>query len=119
MIFMEQNTKEIVISFLKAIQEQDYKTAGSYVTDNLSFYAPDGSPLEGSEAYFKGLEPLRLKYDIKKVFSEGKDVCVIYDITFSARQVVVFACGLYQVQDSKINSIRVLFDPRPLFQPQK
>ena len=116
---MEPNTKEIVMSFLKAIGEQDYKTARSYVTDNVSFYAPDGSPLEGSEAYFKGLEPLRLKYDIKKVFSEGNDVCVIYDINFSARQIVVFACGLYQFQNSKINSIRVLFDPRPLFQPQK
>jgi limonene-1,2-epoxide hydrolase len=119
MIFMDSSIKEIVLSFLKAIEEQDYKTARSYVTDNVSFYAPDGSPLEGSEDYFKGLEPLHLKYDVKKVFSEGNDVCVIYDITFSARQVVVFACGLYQVQNSKINSIRVLFDPRPLFQPQK
>ena len=50
MIFMEQNKKELVLSFLKAIQEEDYKTARSYVTDNVSFYAPDGSPLEGSEA---------------------------------------------------------------------
>ena len=101
MIFMEQNKKELVLSFLKAIQEQDYKTARSYVTDNVSFYAPDGSPLEGAEAYFKGLEPLRLKYDIKKVFSEGNDVCIIYDINFSARQVVVFACGLYKCKITK------------------
>ena len=119
MIFMETSIKEIVLSFLKAIQEQDYIAARSYVTDNVSFYAPDGSPLKGAEAYFKGLEPLRLKYDVKKVFSEGNDVCVIYDINFSARQVVVFACGLYQFENSKISSIRVVFDPRPLFQPQK
>ena len=50
MIFMNPSTKEIVLSFLKAIEEQDYKTAKAYITDNVSFYAPDGSPLEGAEA---------------------------------------------------------------------
>lgn len=59
---------------------------------------------------------MRLKYDVKKVFADGNDVCVFYDVTLSG--VKVFTCAWYQVEDSKIRSLKVVFDPRPVLTPK-
>jgi limonene-1,2-epoxide hydrolase len=116
----ESNSKEVVLSFLKALNSQDMKTARIFIDDNMSFFAPDGAPLQGAEAYLNGWKPLGIKYEIKKTFADGEDVCVLYDISFSKpAAVTLFACGWYQVKNGKVNSIKVIFDPRPLFNTKK
>ena len=107
--------KNVVLSFLDALNSGDLKTAGFYAAEDMSFFAPDGAPVRGAEAYFNGWKSLGLKYGIKKSFADDKDVCILYDITFSKPAVTLFACGLYSVDSGKISSIRVIFDPRPLF----
>jgi hypothetical protein len=57
---------------------------------------------------------MRLKYDVKKVFVDGDDVCVFYDLTLSGA--ALFTRGWYQVEDGKIRSLKVLFDPRPVLE---
>lgn len=85
----------------------------------MSFQAPIAS-YDSADAYFQGNEQLRAKYgvkvayDIKKVFADGEDVAAFFD--FSPGQATLFACGLFQVKDGKIKSIRVIFDPRPIFE---
>lgn len=105
------DAKEVVMSFVKALQNEDFKAARSYVNDTMSFLGPLASR-EGAEAYFKDMERMRLKYDIKKVFVEGDDVCLLYD--FSTGPITLFGCGWYHVENGKINSLRVVFDPRPI-----
>jgi limonene-1,2-epoxide hydrolase len=112
------NTKQIVISYLKALNDQDFKTARSYLHDGMSFIAPVGS-YDSADAYLKGNELLRSKYgiekvlyDIKKVFADGGDVCAFFD--FNIGSATLFAGGWFQVNDGKISSIRVVFDPRPI-----
>ena len=34
------NAKEVVMSFVKALNNEDFKTAKSYVSDNMSFLGP-------------------------------------------------------------------------------
>jgi limonene-1,2-epoxide hydrolase len=109
------SSKEIVLSFLDALNSRDLKSAGNYVAEDVSFFAPDGAPVRGAQAYFNGWKPLGLRYEIKKTFADDNDVCVLYDITFSKPVVTLLACGLYSVDNGKISSIRVIFDPRPLF----
>lgn len=40
-----------------------------------------------ADAIFADLERMRLKYDVKKVFADGNDVCVFYDVTLSGVRV--------------------------------
>ena len=115
----ENNSKEVVMSFLKALNDRDLETARTYMDENVTFFAPDGAPVKGAEAYLNGWKPLGLRYNIKKTFAEGDDVCVLYDISFSKPAVILFACGWYHVEGGKVSSIRVVFDPRPLFGPKK
>src|SRR5690349_1521766 len=104
-------SKDIVLSFLKALNENDFKTARRFVQDDLLFEGVLGSR-DGAEAYFNDMERMKLKYEVKKVFVDREDVCVLYDIDMSGEK--IFTCGWYKIKENKIASLRVVFDPRPV-----
>jgi predicted ester cyclase len=112
------SVKKVVLSYLKALNDQDFKVARSYLKDNMTFQAPIASHYS-ADAYFKENEQLRSEYgikkvlyEVKKVFVDGDDVCVFFD--FNIGSVTLFACGWFHVDNGKISSIRVVFDPRPI-----
>ncbi len=111
------NERDNVVRFLNALNSEDFDTAQNCVADNLSFVGVMGTR-EGAENYFGDMKKMRLKYEIKKVFADRSDVCVLYDIKFNPK-ITLFACGWYQSQAGKINSIRVIFDPRPLIEQRQ
>jgi SnoaL-like domain len=108
------NPKEIVLEFLEALNRKDFKSARTYVSDNVSYTAPLNS-FNGAEPYFKYVEHLNLpKLDIKKIFTEGSnDVCVFWEVSTH------IVSAWYQVHHGKISSMRLVFDPRPYLQQQK
>jgi hypothetical protein len=107
--------KEIVLSCVNAINAENFKTARTYAADDMKFDGVLGSR-NGAEAYFKDMEQMRLKYEIKKVFVDGDDVCLLYDLGMSGLN--LFCVGWYHVKDGKINSLKVVFDPRPVLELQ-
>ena len=108
--------KEVVLSFLDALNDEDYESAKKLVTDDMQFKGVLGER-DGADAYFADMEKMRLQYDILKVFEDEKDVCVFYNIDMSGK--TVFCCGWYHVEEGKIDSIRVIFDPRPVLEGKK
>lgn len=108
-----KNAKEVVLSCIKALNDENFDLARHYVSDDVSFVGVLGSR-QGADAYFNDMERMRLKYDVKKVFAEGHDVCLLYDVTLDG--VSVFGCAWYVVDDGKIRSLRVVFDPRPVLE---
>ena len=107
------NAKGIVMACIKALNEEDFKTARKYVAEDFSFTGVLGSR-NGAEAYFNDMKKMKLKYDIKKTFVNENDVCLLYDLTMSG--ITIFGCGWYHVKGDKINSLRVVFDPRPVLE---
>jgi ketosteroid isomerase-like protein len=117
-----KSAKEIVVSFLKYLNNKDLKSARSCVSDDLVFILPQGS-FDSAEAYFKaaeqGLQTYQepYKFVIKKIFTDGDDVCVFNDVI--AGSVTLFACGWYHVENQKIRSVRLVYDPRPLLEKRQ
>lgn len=107
----EINAKETVLSFIGALNEEDFNGARPYVHEDLSFIGVLGSR-NGAETYFSDMEKMKIKYRVEKVFVAGDDVCILCD--FILGEATVFGCGWYQVKDGKIGTIRVVFDPRPV-----
>lgn len=107
------NATETVLSFIDALNDEDLKAARNYVADDMKFVGVLGTR-NGADAYFKDMERMKLKYDIQKVFSDENDVCVFYDITMSGLK--IFSCGWYKIENNKIKSFKVIFDPRPLLE---
>jgi hypothetical protein len=107
----EKNASGLVLSYLEALNAENFRLAGRYASDDMTF---DGAlaSRHGADAIFADLERMHLKYDVKKLFVDGNDVCVFYDVTLSG--VKLFTCGWYQVNEGKIRSLKVVFDPRPV-----
>jgi hypothetical protein len=106
-------SKEVVMSLIDALNKEDFKTGRSLVSDDMEFIGVLGSR-HGGDAYFKDMELMKLKYDIKKVFADEGDVCLFYDLKISGA--TIFGCAWYTVKNAKVISLKVLFDPRPVLE---
>ena len=102
-------------SFLQALNDEDFKTARSYLTDDMKFVGVMGAR-DGGDTHIADMQKMKFKYTTQKMFVDGADVSVFYDINMEAA--TIFCSGWYQLQHNKINSIKVIFDPRPLLEKQ-
>ena len=112
----DRSPKDIVLSCVRAINQEDFAAARRLVSDDLSFVGVLGER-HGADAYFKDMQQMRLKYTIRKTVAEGDDVCVLYDLEMSGK--TIFVCGWYHVENGHIKSLRVIFDPRPVLEPSR
>ena len=110
------NAKDVVMAYQRALGQQDYKAARSYMAnDRFSFKGPLASH-ETPEGLLKDLEQLHhivKGVDMKKVFVDGDDVCLLYDLITKEPPMESFTCEWYHVSGGKIQSLRVVFDARP------
>ena len=105
------------MSYQRALGNQDYKTARSYLRDDLSFRGPLASH-DTPEPLLKDLEQLHhivKGVDMKKVFVDGDDVCVLYYLSTTGP--TVYMSSWYQVKDGNIVSIQTVFDSRAIASP--
>ena len=119
----KSSAKEIVTEFMQAWERKDWKTVRNHISDNISVLAPGPAKLitfHQAEAYMYYLEhsnyPPR---EIKKVIADGNDVCLLYEMTYREPPppLTTFLCGLFHMNDDgKIGSLRIVLDPRELFQ---
>jgi len=110
---METKAKDIVLKFLNALNTENFEAARDALDDNMQFNGVMGSR-DGAENYIKDMSKMRFKYDVLKVFENENDVSVFYDIDMNGKR--IFTSGWYVVENEKIKSLRVLFDPRLLLE---
>lgn len=112
------NAKEVVTKYIEAVNRKDFKSARSYVSDNISYVGPINS-FDKAETYLKYLEHLvknGLRLDVKKVFADDDDVCEFHEVNVDTQPEPLLVCMWFHVDDRKISSIRIVFDPRPFLQ---
>ncbi len=107
---MVQGPREAVMCYIEAMDNRDYAAARNYLSDSVRVKGPGGEAFRSPDDFLKMMEQQRGKYDIKKVFVDGGDVCLLYD--FVTPKVTTFFCSWYQVKDGRISSIQTVFDPR-------
>lgn len=107
---------KVVKGFLKALNEEDFEAARTYLTDDMKFIGVMGKR-DGADAYIVDMGKMKFKYDIKIVFEDGNEVAVFYDINMGAA--TIFCSGWYTLFHGKIKTMQVLFDPRPLLEKGK
>lgn len=105
--------KELVLSFIKLINEERFEEARNLAHDDMVFEGVLGSR-NGADAYFNDMKNMKLKYKIIRAFEEGNDVCVFYDLDMSG--LTIFGCGWYQVEQGRVAALKVIFDPRPVLE---
>jgi limonene-1,2-epoxide hydrolase len=110
------SAKEVVLSFIKALNDSDFDSAREYLDDNMIFQGVLGSR-NSADDYIRDMKKMKFKYAIQKVFADGDDVCLWYDISMSGSE--IFSSGWYKVEEGKIKLFKVIFDPRPVLEQAK
>ena len=112
---MSQTPKEVVMAYVGALDGQQYDKALEKLHDGVRIRGPAGETFGKPLDFVEMLRKFRGRYDVKKVFVDGDDVCVLYDLATNGP--TVFMSSWYQVKDGKIVSIRTVFDPRAFGPP--
>jgi ketosteroid isomerase-like protein len=105
---------QVAEGFFDAWTRKEFEAARSYLRDDLSFEGPIESFTDADSyiASLKQLSAIVTGAERQKVFVDGDDVCVIYDLKTqpipSSR-----TCEWSRVRDGKIASVSVVFDARP------
>ncbi len=107
--------KEVVVSYISALDSQQYDAALNLLHDDVRIRGPAGETFGKPLDFIEMLRKYRGRYEIKKVFVDGGDVCVLYDLATTGP--TVYMASWYQVKDDKIASINTVFDPRQFGPP--
>jgi hypothetical protein len=105
------------MSYIDALDSQNYVAALGYLDDKVRIKGPARETFGVPREFIDMLRRYRGRYDVKKVFADQDDVCVLYDLILSVA--TVFMSSWYVVKNGKIVSIQTVFDPRPLGPPPK
>jgi predicted SnoaL-like aldol condensation-catalyzing enzyme len=107
--------QDVVTKYEKALGSGDWAAARSYLKDDLKFRGPIAQH-DKAEAYLEDLKRLHSiikSIEVKKVFVDGNDVCLLYDMVTNTPAGTAFICEWHHVVNDKIGSIRVVFDATP------
>jgi hypothetical protein len=115
----QQGTKprEVVMSYIEALDGMRYEDALSILDEKVRIKGPAGETYGKPTDFIKMLRVYRGKYDVKKVFADGADVCVLYDLIIGGSS--VYMSSWYQVSGGKIVSINTIFDPSAMGPPPR
>jgi len=105
---------QVAEGFFDAWTGKDFQRARGLLHDDVSFEGPIDS-FSDADSYLASLRQLSgivTGAEKRKVFVDGDDVCVIYDLKTAP---VSSSRTWYhsQVRDGKIASVSVIFDARP------
>jgi ketosteroid isomerase-like protein len=117
------NSAEVAESFFDAWTSKDFERARSLLRADISFEGPIDrfTDADSYVASLRQLSGIVTGADKQKVFVDGDDVCVIYDLK-TAPVPSSRTCEWYRVRDGKIASVSVVFDARPfapMFEAQR
>ena len=111
---------DIVDRYRNAWETKDFSTARSHLADHLDFAGPIDT-FDNADDYLeaiKGLSQIMKGTETKRVFENGDDVCVIYDLQTVTPAGDAPVAEWYHVEGDRISMIRVFFDPRPFAPPE-
>lgn len=109
--------REVVMSYIRALDGQFYDEALELLDEKVRIRGPAGETFGKPLDFIEMLRKYRGRYDVKKVFADGDDVCVLYDLKTEGP--TVFMSSWYQVKGGKIVSVHTVFDPGAFGSPPK
>jgi ketosteroid isomerase-like protein len=111
----DTDSRIIADKFFKSWTTGDFDTARSLLHDDVRFRGPIDSfdSADGYISALRGLAQIVKGAEEHKIFVDGNDVCVIYDLVTNTPVGNAPTAEWYHMRDGKISSVRVFFDARP------
>ena len=114
---MTSTVAEVAATYFDAWKAGDFARLRSVLADDVTFDGPLGHADNAEEciAGLRRMSEIVTDIVIRKTFVDGADVLTWFDL-HTARTGPLPTVNWRHVQEGKITSIRVTFDPRPLVQ---
>jgi hypothetical protein len=109
------NAADAAETFIQSIAAGEFEAARQFLGSDFSFEGPFDT-FSSAEPYLAAIRQLHamvLGVKIKKVFADGDDVCVLYDLSTNSPAGTAFICEWMRFRGGKIASVRAVFDARP------
>jgi hypothetical protein len=106
----DANPKDIVLSYIEALYGRNYDLAKSYLSNSVKVIGPMGENFRSPEEFIAMMREQGGKYELKKTFVDGNDVCLLYDFITPAFR--TFFSSWYKVKEGRIIFIHTVFDTK-------
>jgi len=109
------DARSVVDDYMKHLRSKDLAEQRKLLKDDLSFEGPFDK-FNRADDYHQALSRLAPMVDdieVKKIFIDGNDACVIYDMITRTPVGTAPIVEWHTVEGDKISAIRVFFDARP------
>jgi predicted ester cyclase len=111
---MSNTPEAVVLAYLDAVAKKELDRVASLVHPEIKFTGPARTFTGVREllAAFRNIGAIHVRNDIKRVFSDGNEVCVIYDfVTDTAGPVPTIEW--VRIEDGRIRSVNLYYDQVP------
>lgn len=111
---MNHSPEKVALAYLDAVAKKDLERVESLLAADVRFVGPAMTMTGAREllAAFRRIGAVHVRSDIKRVFSDGDEVCVIYDfVTDTAGPLPTIEW--IRVEGGKVRSINLYYDQVP------
>ena len=105
----------LTVAYLQAVEQQQFERVRVLLDPNVEFITP-GREIHGAAdliAALRKISPVLVRNDVKKVFADGDQVCVIYDFVTNTPVGALPSVEWITFREGKIASVRLIFHSEP------
>ena len=112
---MSTDRKALALAYLDAVAKQEYDKVEALLVPNLYFKGPVMTRTSAQEfvGALKRLAAIHVRNDVKRIFVDGDDVCVIYDFVTDTPAGALPAIEWLNFEGGRIRSINLYYDRQP------
>jgi hypothetical protein len=107
--------KTIAVSYVEAAGTKDLERISELLANDLTFVGPTSTYRTAAEvvAALRRLTAIHVRNDIKRVFVDGDEACVIYDFVTDTAIGAVPTVEWLRIEGGRIRSIHLFYDRVP------
>ena len=112
---MTRDLKSLTLEYLTAVGNRDYGTVEQLLAADLRFRGPTMTRSSAADfiGALKRLGAIHVRNDVKRVFVDGDEVCVIYDFVTDTAAGALSTIEWLHFEGGRIRSIELYYDRLP------
>jgi hypothetical protein len=112
---MNEDRKALTLQYLQAVGSRDYARLQELLVADLRFRGPANSRSSATDfiGALKRLSAIHVRNDVKRVFVDGDEVCVIYDFVTDTSAGALSTIEWLHFEGSRVRSIDLYYDQLP------
>jgi ketosteroid isomerase-like protein len=112
---MTTDRKTLTLEYLQAVASRDYAKLERVLNPDLQFRGPTMTRTSAQDfiGALKRLSAVHVRNDVKRVFVDGNEACVIYDFVTDTAAGALSTIEWLHFEDGRISAIDLYYDRLP------